>query len=203
MRQKRKGYRARVLSRDRKWRRLKLAPTSLITFRTASSLHFSSIVNQCRKCYGLCCEYCRGFGRAIDCAMNYRFSIKLVAGVLGSAVVALIAAYLGQTVTGYDCVRCRTLRMEHRAFGFSWQTFRDAEFTEWYRIHGIPHQHQWERFQLSRAGPRLRRSSPCLRAASFAFPERVRGNIPTQPLWRVFSRGSHRLIASFRKEPLI
>lgn len=78
--------------------------------------------------------------------MITRIPIKFVAGALGSVFLGLMAAYLCRTITGYDCVRCRTLRMEHRAFGFSWRTFRETEFTEWYRVHGSPHQHQWERF---------------------------------------------------------
>jgi hypothetical protein len=66
--------------------------------------------------------------------------------MFGTGVLAFIAFTGFQAITGYDCVRCRTLRMEHRLFGFSWLTTRDTQFTEWYRIHGRPHRHQWERF---------------------------------------------------------
>jgi hypothetical protein len=71
---------------------------------------------------------------------------KIACWVMGVAVVGAIVSRVCQTTTGYDCVQCRALRMEHRLFGFSWQTYRDTEFTEWHRVHLGAHQHQWERF---------------------------------------------------------
>jgi hypothetical protein len=78
--------------------------------------------------------------------MNIRRFIKIACWVMGGAVVGAIVARVCQTTTGYDCVQCRALRMEHRLFGFSWQTHRDTEFTEWHRVHRGTHRHQWERF---------------------------------------------------------
>ena len=78
--------------------------------------------------------------------MHRRRLIKITCWMMGVAIVSAILARVCQTGTGYDCVQCRALRMEHRLFGFSWQTHRDTEFTDWHRIHRGAHQHQWERF---------------------------------------------------------
>lgn len=78
--------------------------------------------------------------------MSNRRIIKIVGYGIGAlAAVGLLARIL-HTVTGYDCVRCRALRLEHSLLGFSWQASRDTEFTEWHRVHRGTHRHQWERF---------------------------------------------------------
>ena len=79
--------------------------------------------------------------------MNKQRFIKTAFWLMSVALAGAIVARVCITVTGYDCVQCRALRMEHRLFGFSWQTFRSTEFTEWHRVHrGEAHEHQWERF---------------------------------------------------------
>ncbi len=79
-------------------------------------------------------------------AMTRRRAIKITCG----AVVGILAvgALLNITVARCSpktCTLCRAERMDWKLLGYSWQTYRDTEFTEWYRTHRPEHQHKWER----------------------------------------------------------
>lgn len=78
--------------------------------------------------------------------MRKRPYIKIAIGVVGLAAVIAVVTDASHTVVGYDCILCRSLRIDHQLFGVSWQTYRDTGVTEWYRTHQGSHAHHWERF---------------------------------------------------------
>ena len=48
------------------------------------------------------------------------------------------------------CTLCRAERIDRTFLGYSWQTYRDTEFADWYRIHRPKHQHEWGRLTCTR-----------------------------------------------------
>lgn len=83
--------------------------------------------------------------------MNRQRAIKIACGVVASVVA--VGALLSVTVATHSpktCTLCRAERMDRIFFGHSWQTYRDTEFTEWYRTHRPDHQHEWGRLTCTR-----------------------------------------------------
>jgi hypothetical protein len=40
--------------------------------------------------------------------------------------------------------------MDRTFLGYSWQTYHDTKFTDWYRTHRPEHQHEWGRLTCTR-----------------------------------------------------
>lgn len=66
--------------------------------------------------------------------------------------VAVVMQITAQTRTIRTCIFCRAERTDRTLFGYSWQSFRNNEFTEWYRMNGPAHQHVWGRLSCTQGG---------------------------------------------------
>jgi hypothetical protein len=83
--------------------------------------------------------------------MTRRRVIKVACGIVAAIVAggALMAVTVA-TRSPKSCPLCRAERIDRTLFGYAWQTYRDTEFTEWYRAHRPDHQHKWERLTCTR-----------------------------------------------------
>src|SRR6185369_4432977 len=71
--------------------------------------------------------------------------------VIGAIVaVGLLMPLTVTTRTLRTCTLCRAERTDRTALGYSWQSFRDTEFTGWYRAHRPAHEHEWGRLSCTR-----------------------------------------------------
>ncbi len=75
--------------------------------------------------------------------MSSRRLIKFVCWLLGAILVIGILPLTVRTQSSFTCTLCRVERIDNSLIGFPWQTFRDSEFTEWYRKHRPQHVHAW------------------------------------------------------------
>jgi hypothetical protein len=83
--------------------------------------------------------------------MSKRPIIKIGCWVVGAIVaVGMLMPITVRTRTIRTCSLCRAERTESTLLGYSWQTFRDTEFTEWHRAHRPAHEHQWGRLTCTR-----------------------------------------------------
>jgi len=83
--------------------------------------------------------------------MTKRRAIKIACMVIAACV--LVGALVTVTVATRSpktCTLCRAVRIDRTFLGYSWQTYRDTEFTEWYRTHRTAHQHEWGRLTCTR-----------------------------------------------------
>jgi hypothetical protein len=83
--------------------------------------------------------------------MTRRGTIRLSAGVIAT----LVASGLLMTVTvctrsPKTCTLCRAERIDRTFLGYSWRSYRDTEFTEWYQAHRPAHEHKWGRLTCTR-----------------------------------------------------
>jgi len=83
--------------------------------------------------------------------MTRRRAIKIACGVIAATVA--VGALMPVTVATRSrkiCTLCRAERMDRTFLGYSWQTYHDTEFTDWYRTHRPEHQHEWGRLTCTR-----------------------------------------------------
>jgi hypothetical protein len=83
--------------------------------------------------------------------MTKRRAIKITCGIVATVIaVGALMAVTVATRSPKTCTLCRTERMDRTLFGYSWQTYRDTEFTGWYQTHRPAHQHEWGRLTCTR-----------------------------------------------------
>jgi hypothetical protein len=83
--------------------------------------------------------------------MTRRRAIKIACGVVAAIVAAgALMAVTVSTRSPKTCTLCRAERIDRTFLGYSWQSYRDTEFTEWYRAHRPAHQHEWGRLTCTR-----------------------------------------------------
>jgi hypothetical protein len=78
-------------------------------------------------------------------AINIPSGVVAVIFAIGVLVPISVATRSDKT-----CTLCRAERVDRTFLGFSWQTYRDNEFTEWYRTHRPTHEHEWGRLTCTR-----------------------------------------------------
>jgi hypothetical protein len=82
-------------------------------------------------------------------ALNFAF--KIACGLVGAMGVAGLLMLITVTSrTTKTCTFCRAERIDRSVLGYSWQSYRDTEFTGWYRTHRPPHRHEWGRLTCTR-----------------------------------------------------
>jgi len=87
----------------------------------------------------------------LDHAMTRRHAIKIVCGIVASVVaLGVLTPITVATRSLKTCTLCRAERMDRTSLGYSWQTYRDTEFSDWYRTHRPEHQHEWGRLTCTR-----------------------------------------------------
>ena len=89
--------------------------------------------------------------RRLEYAMTKRRAIKIACGVI--AAIVAVGVFMPITVgtrSANTCTLCRAERIDRTLLGYAWQTYRDTEFSEWYRAHRPAHQHDWGRLTCTR-----------------------------------------------------
>ena len=83
--------------------------------------------------------------------MNKRRIIKIAFAGAGTIVaVGVLMTVTVSTRTIRTCSLCRAERTERTVLGYSWQSFRDTEFTGWFQAHRPAHEHEWGRLICTR-----------------------------------------------------
>ena len=78
-------------------------------------------------------------------------AIKIACGVVAAIVAAsVLMAVTVSTRSPKTCTLCRAERIDRTFLGYASQSYRDTEFTEWYRAHRPAHQHEWGRLTCTR-----------------------------------------------------
>ena len=83
--------------------------------------------------------------------MTKRRAIKIACGVVAAIVaVGVLMPLTVSTRSPKTCTLCRAERTDRTLLGYSWQSYRDTEFTAWYQAHRPAHEHQWGRLTCTR-----------------------------------------------------
>lgn len=83
--------------------------------------------------------------------MTKRGAIKIAYGLVAAIVaIGVLMPITVSTRAPKTCTLCRAERIDRTFLGYSWQSYRDTEFTSWYRTHRPPHNHQWGRLTCTR-----------------------------------------------------
>jgi hypothetical protein len=87
----------------------------------------------------------------LDDAMTRRRATKIACGVFAALVaVGVLMPITVGTCAPKTCTLCRAERIDRTMLGYLWQSYRDTEFTEWYRAHRPAHEHKWGRLTCTR-----------------------------------------------------
>jgi hypothetical protein len=83
--------------------------------------------------------------------MNKRRIIKIACWVVCAVVaVGVLMPLTVSTRAPKTCTLCRAERIDLTFLGYSWQSFRDTDFTGWYQAHRPAHEHEWGRLTCTR-----------------------------------------------------
>lgn len=75
--------------------------------------------------------------------MDRRRLILILSCLLSGILVVGVLPITVRTESRYTCTLCRAERIDNSFLGYPWHSFRDREFTEWYKSHRPDHDHVW------------------------------------------------------------
>src|SRR4026209_1401345 len=75
---------------------------------------------------------------------------RAIGGAPAIVAVSVLMPITVGTRSPKTCTLCRAERIDRTFLGYSWQSYRETEFTGWYRAHRPAHQHEWGRLTCTR-----------------------------------------------------